>query len=203
MRYVHRPLHVFLFIQKIPPPSPFVLDSVGTVTRIWKSWAPLKVIVFSWQSFLGRLPTRENLVRRRIIVDGEGAGCALCVGGRELENHLFSSCATAWLVWSKVHRWFGLTSVMPESISSLLESFLSCFRVKKNGAKGILLVWHAVLWALWRARNERIFSGKIVEPSEIFDEIQYISWNWLLAKMINSPCLFYEWCVNPLDCLAR
>ncbi|CAJ2675952.1 unnamed protein product [Trifolium pratense] len=120
----------------------------------------------------------------------------------ESENHLFSTCTTSWLVWSKVHRWFGLISVLPDSVSSLLNSFLNCYR-KKNGFKGVLLVWHAVIWVIWRVRNERIFSGKFVEPPEIFDRIQYTSWNWLLAKKISSPCLFYEWCVNPMNCIAR
>jgi hypothetical protein len=64
-----------------------------------------------------------------------------------------------------------------------------------------LLVWHAVLWTLWRTRNERIFSEKIVGPAEIFDMIQYILfWKWFLAKKINSPCQLYEWYVNLLDC---
>jgi hypothetical protein len=196
--------HMYLFLyKKFFPPSTLVVNLIGVLSRIWESWAPLKVIVFSWQAILGRLPTRQNLVRRRIINDGLDAACVLCGGGRESENHIFSSCATAWLVWSKVHRWFGLTSVLPDSISSLLQSFLGCYRRRKNGFKGALLVWHAVLWALWRARNERIFSGKIVTPSEIFDRIQYTSWKWLIAKKINPSCLFYEWCVNPLDCLAR
>ncbi|GAU32090.1 hypothetical protein TSUD_152950 [Trifolium subterraneum] len=194
----------FYLYKKLFPPSPLLLGSVGVFTRIWESWAPLKVMVFSWQALLGRLPTRRNLARRRVIIDdGEAVGCVWCGGASESENHLFSTCVTAWLVWAKILRWFGLVSVLPDSISSLIESFLLCFGKKKNGFKGALLVWHAVIWVLWRSRNERIFSGKNVEPSEIFDRIQYISWNWLLAKKLNSPCLFYEWCVNPLDCIAR
>jgi hypothetical protein len=176
-------MYLYLYKNFFPPPS-LVANSIDVLTRIWESWAPLKVIVFSWQAILGRLPTRKNLVRRWIINDGVDAACVFCAGGRKSENHLFSSCATAWLVWSKIHRWFGLTSVLPESTSSLLQSFLPCYRMKKNGFKGALLVWHAVLWTLWRARNERIFSGKIVVPSEIFDRIQYTSWKWLIAKKI-------------------
>jgi hypothetical protein len=34
---------------------------------IWKSLAPLKVVVFSWRVFLDCIPTRDNLRRRNIF----------------------------------------------------------------------------------------------------------------------------------------
>jgi hypothetical protein len=125
--------------KKFLPPSPLVLSSVGVTARVWESWTPLKVIIFSWQALLGKLPTRGNLFQRWIIMDGEASCCVFCAGARESENHLFS-CPTTWLVWLKIHRWLGLTSVLPEFISSLLESFLTWYRKKKNGFKGVLLV---------------------------------------------------------------
>jgi hypothetical protein len=78
-----------------------------------------------------------------------------CVSGVENRKTIYFPHVPRLGWFGKVHRWFGLTSVLPESISSLIESFLTCFRTKKNGVKGILLVWHAVLWAFWRARNEK------------------------------------------------
>jgi hypothetical protein len=65
------------------------------------------------------------------------------------------------------------------------------------------MVWHAIIWALWRSRNDRIFSSKFVTLDEIFDRIRLVSWKWLLAKKISSPCLFYEWCIDPFDCIVR
>jgi hypothetical protein len=65
------------------------------------------------------------------------------------------------------------------------------------------MVWHAVLWVLWHSRNERIFEAKAREPEEIFEKIQIVSWKWLLSKKVKSPCLFYEWCVLPFDCIVR
>ncbi|WJX66218.1 hypothetical protein P8452_50797 [Trifolium repens] len=32
----------------------------GVVNRVWDSWAPSKVVVFSWQALLSRIPTRVN-----------------------------------------------------------------------------------------------------------------------------------------------
>jgi hypothetical protein len=61
---------------------------------------------------LGRLPTRENLVRRGAGLEGLIVGCMLCGVGREMEDHLFASCPIAWEVWFKVYRWFSITSVV-------------------------------------------------------------------------------------------
>jgi hypothetical protein len=45
--------------------------------------------------------------------------------------------------------------------------------------------------------------SKVREPKEIFEKIKLVSWKWLLSKKVNSPCLFYEWCVDPFDCIVR
>jgi hypothetical protein len=37
------------------------------VKKVWESFAPMKVIIFSWQLMLQRLPTRANLLRRGVI----------------------------------------------------------------------------------------------------------------------------------------
>jgi hypothetical protein len=37
---------------RFSPSSPLVLASVGSLAKVWRSWAPSKVIVFSWQALL-------------------------------------------------------------------------------------------------------------------------------------------------------
>ncbi|GAU47706.1 hypothetical protein TSUD_177110 [Trifolium subterraneum] len=159
--------YMYLY-NKFLPPSRVGLNSVNTIAKVWDSWAPNKVVVFSWQALLGRLPTKENLVKRGISLEGTMVGCVMCGGGRESEDHLFAACSTTWEVWSKVHRWFGLTTVIPGTIGSLFQGFLPNFRSRKHALKGINLVWHAVMWVIWQSRNERIFRGVVVGPEEIF-----------------------------------
>jgi hypothetical protein len=105
--------------KKFLPHSHAGLNSMETIAKVWGSWASTKVIVYSWQTLLARLPTRENLVRRGIVLEGPNVGCVLCGKGRETKDHLFASCPMIWVVWSKVHRWFGMTSVVPSTIGSL------------------------------------------------------------------------------------
>jgi hypothetical protein len=65
------------------------------------------------------------------------------------------------------------------------------------------LIWYAVMWVLWQARNEMIFRGIVVVAEEIFDRTQVVSWKLLLSKKATSPCLFYEWCIDSFDCIVR
>jgi hypothetical protein len=132
---------VYMYLYKnFLPPTHVALNSLETVA---------KVVVFSWQALLGRLPTRKNLVRRGVVLDGPNVDCVLCGEGRETEDHLFASCSS--------------------TIGSLFQAFLPLFRNRKNSLKGVILIWHAVIWVLWRTRNDRIFRGIVVGPVEIFD----------------------------------
>lgn len=44
-------------------------NQVTVLGRLWRSISPPKVIAFSWQLLLERVPTRLILVRRRVILD--------------------------------------------------------------------------------------------------------------------------------------
>jgi hypothetical protein len=65
---------------------------------------------------------------------------------------------------------------------SHFESFLKLLKKGRNGQKGVILVWHVVVWTLWRTRNERISLDKVVAVVEIVDRIKNCCWKWILAK---------------------
>jgi hypothetical protein len=180
------------------PPS---LSSV--VYKVWDSWTPSKVVVFSWQTLLARIPTRANLAIRGMILEDVHLNCAVCGGEVETENHLFLLCPLAWSIWSEVYRWLGVVEVSPNNIASHFNGFLSSLKCGKKSLKGLRMVWHVVIWTLWRVRNEKIFSNKPILFEEVLDRIKCTSWKWLLARKPDSFCLFYEWCVDPLDCILR
>jgi hypothetical protein len=149
-----------------------------------RKFGSFKVIVFSWQAFHGRLPTGANLAIRGIIQEGEASSCGSYVEMLETKNHLFILCRTAWRVWAKIHRWFGVTMVLPCTILSLFDTFLAIFRMGKQDYHGVLLVWHAIIWMLWLVRNGLVFVRKVIEPDEIFEKIKLVSWKWLLQKRL-------------------
>jgi hypothetical protein len=76
---------------------------------------------------------------------------------------------------------------------SHFESFLKLLKKGRNGQKGVILVWHVVVWTPWRTQNERIFSDKVVAVVvvEIVDRIKNCYWKWILAKKNNTPCAYF------------
>ena len=47
---------------------------------------PLKVVAFSWQLLQGRIPTRENLFKRRVIEDQNATLCFLWSNARNIQS---------------------------------------------------------------------------------------------------------------------
>jgi hypothetical protein len=126
----------------------------------------------------------------------------MCGDGVETKHHLFLACPFACKIWMMVCRWFGVVEVIPGSLCSFLECFLESISRGKKSRKGIFMVWHVVLWLLWRARNEKIFLQKGNNVDEVMERIKRTSCDWLLAKKANAPCMYYEWDVNPNYCIA-
>jgi len=90
---------------------------------LWKSPAPSKVVVFSWQLLLNRIPTKDNLLSRRIIAPVSLGRCEFCEQAAETANHLFLHCYWTFKVWSKVGRWLGINFITPQSLFQHFEGW--------------------------------------------------------------------------------
>ncbi|GAU48842.1 hypothetical protein TSUD_186170 [Trifolium subterraneum] len=79
--------------------------------KVWKTWAPSKVAVFSWQLLQDRLPTRQNLWHWGVIGDVSASMCVLCGSGPESDDHLFDSCNQISPILHSILRWLGVELV--------------------------------------------------------------------------------------------
>jgi len=59
---------------------------------IWSCPINLKVIVFSWQFFLGCILTEDNLFRRNVLRSLADPSCVLRSSAAETVSHLFLQC---------------------------------------------------------------------------------------------------------------
>lgn len=66
-------------------------DLQEALNRLWKRATPAKVGVFEWRVLLGRLPTRDALVSKGVVMDPHRSSCSLCFVLMESVDHFVLS----------------------------------------------------------------------------------------------------------------
>ncbi|CAJ2675195.1 unnamed protein product [Trifolium pratense] len=175
------------------------VQETRTLHQLWSSPAPSKVIAFSWKLLLNSIPTRQNLAHRGVLQQMDSKLCAICVGVDESSVHLFLHCDFASCIWYEIFRWLGLVIVLPANLFQCFDSFIGA-AVGKKCRKMFRMIWHTIVWLIWKNRNDVIFSNSSKEVNEVVDDIKQLSWRWSLSRSKINPCMFYEWCMEPLYC---
>jgi hypothetical protein len=171
--------------------SVFNDDQLRVLNNIWRSPTPSKVIAFVWKLLRNRIPTKVNLMNRGIGVDSGNLRCVHCQGRDEDTAHLFLFCDFARRVWNSIFRWLGLVIIIPQNCFTLFDCFTSAASYKKLRA-GYSLRLHAIIWAIWRSRNNVIFSNGVIDPEEVAEAAKLLSWRWGLSRHKIPICLYYE-----------
>ncbi|KAJ0492580.1 putative reverse transcriptase zinc-binding domain-containing protein [Helianthus annuus] len=73
-------------------------------------WVPTKCNIFIWRANLDRIPTRQALVRRNIMIDLED--CVLCGEAIESVDHIFTTCDISLRVWNRLSVWAKLPPIL-------------------------------------------------------------------------------------------
>nr|GEY76600.1 RNA-directed DNA polymerase, eukaryota [Tanacetum cinerariifolium] len=81
------------------------LPSSNEATR-WAKYVSIKVNVFAWRARLDRLPTRDNLAKRGVIMDS--SLCLICGLFPENAQHLFFGCDLARSIALRICHWWNL-----------------------------------------------------------------------------------------------
>jgi len=68
------------------------------VDDVWHRYIPAKVSLFVWRLLRNCLPTKDNLMRRRVLQVTDTA-CVYGCGDSESANHLFLECEILNMVW--------------------------------------------------------------------------------------------------------
>ena len=170
--------------------------------ELWIIPAPSKVVAFGWRVFLNRISTKVNLTLRNVLPPDGSSRCVMCDMCEETSLHLFLHCDLACAVWFKLMRWLGVNYIIPPT----LFIHWACWREaggNKKVKKGRGIIWLTSLWALWKARNDKIFKGVNFGVDDVVENVKVLSWRWFLSRTKTPACLFYEWCWDLIDCLGR
>jgi hypothetical protein len=135
------------------------------------------------------VPTRDNLIRRRIVLDNDQNRCIFCGDHAETAQHLFLYCNAILQVSENILNWLGLNLSLPHSIRLLL-IFMAQTHGSKKKRQGLVLIWKAVIWTIWRHRNKVMFDNGRIDLVSLVDEVKTVSWRWWLGRTINTPACF-------------
>jgi hypothetical protein len=128
--------------------------------KIWRAKIPLKIKIFMWLIHQNAILTKENLLKRKWQGDPK---CRFCSDPESI-NHLFFECPMAKFSWSLIAMVVG-ADCRPTSFAQF---WLWAQKYMANGSIFHMVGLAAVVWAIWRARNNICFEKKFIRsPTEI------------------------------------
>ena len=134
---------------------------------VWERLSILKHRVIMWLVLLGRIRTRDKLWNLGIVSDQL---CMLCGNATENIQHLFFECWYSSGCLQEVQLWLGW-----KSTSRTLEGLLKWIRKARMSVvkKRILYaVLSAVIYHIWRVRNDALWASKIWMIKNIVQRIE-------------------------------
>lgn len=122
---------------------------------VWKSIAPPKVEAYVWLAAMGKVQTNDFLQQIRIV--GQAASmCPFAIP--HVKQPIFFCSRDVWLVWSKVMNWCDYSWSIPSTLNGFFQ-LSDLFAHGHVQRKVWYLAIYAVLWFIWRARNNLVFNN--------------------------------------------
>ncbi|KAJ6817592.1 uncharacterized protein M6B38_410995 [Iris pallida] len=146
-------------------------DRIEDIDFIWGKGISRKMQLCSYRLMLGRLMTRDRLIRFGVPIPD--SRCLLCSDVDESMTHLFFECPLAWHIWSEQCRRYlgGAGSV--RDIRGILSWIRDRRGMVAGWARQARLRLSATVWHVWRERNRRFFEGLITPPIGILHNIDF------------------------------
>jgi hypothetical protein len=112
---------------------------------MWSIAVPPRLHIFLWLLANGKVPTRDNLSKRKYVEDKT---CLFC-SSLETVHHTFFECCVAKMLWETVAEVTGLPVI--SDFTSLSKWWL---HGKKMG--NLNVVTTAALWTIWKTQNNLV-----------------------------------------------
>ncbi|CAL5355404.1 unnamed protein product [Camellia sinensis] len=145
---------------------------------IWNNISPPKVQFFYWLVWKGRVKTSVFLHHIGILRGEDVNQCIFCKSDLETINHVLLLGPFSWKIWSAIIDWWGLFWVCPGSVVDLFDWWLGTKFKKKE-----LQIWKviplAVVWSIWKLRNDCVVNSAQLNFLEIIELIKVRIAVWL------------------------
>lgn len=144
---------------------------------IWFKGSTPKHAFHMWISHLDRLPTRSRLASWGLPV---ATDCCLCSAPVETRDHIFLHCPFSLEIWDSIMNRLRLPHLVFDNWSSML----AWTRVSNSSSPQLLrlLIAHALVYSIWRQRNNLIHNQVVHSPGFIFKDIHRQIVNSITAR---------------------
>ena len=123
---------------------PQVTDSQKSFWKnISKMKDPGKIKHFLWKACINSLPTKENLLKRKILQEPD---CPRCISEPESAVHAIWSCRCIKVAWDIDFDWVDRSSTSSDSFSDVFQKICS------NPA--LVPLFAVTAWSIWYQRNK-------------------------------------------------
>ena len=156
-------------------------------STVWMNVAPPKVEFMTWLALLGKLNTKEMLVRKGILTPEEN-NCSFCHSNPETLDHLLLSCAVSRNIWSSIAADIGVTI---EEEQQCFRTFYDWWMTRNNSNKMrkklCILSFFATTWSLWTMRNMIVFQNQVFDHLTLCHTIKWRIALWAKAWKDSFP----------------
>ncbi|XP_023632551.1 uncharacterized protein LOC111828559 [Capsella rubella] len=156
-------------------------EEVSWHRSVWFKGAIPRNAFNMWIANLDRLPTKTRLANWGVNINPI---CDLCNTNQESRDHLFLTCDYALYIWNAVSRRLSLPGLRFQNWMELI----AWTKTKNIRSPTTLrkLVAEAVIYALWKQRNNVVHNQVHIPPSVLFKDIDRELKNSITARSIKK-----------------
>ncbi|KAL5170075.1 putative ribonuclease H protein [Glycine soja] len=167
---------------------------VDSATKIiWTLKIPPRAIAFAWRIFKNRLPTKDNLRRRHVVL--LSFNCPLCDMEEESVGHVMYSCIKTRHIWWEALGWVNRVGPFPLEPRYHFQQF--CYWSRKTSVeKRWQVLWIALSMTIWKHRNSLIFKNQTFSSEKVMDEALFHTWSWLCCMEQDFHTHFNQWSIR-------
>ncbi|XP_028067001.1 uncharacterized protein LOC114269850 [Camellia sinensis] len=120
-----------------------------------------------------RIKSFDLLQKIGVVESNGGPSCVLCRSGKESLNHIMLHCPFSWKVWSSIIKGWGVKWIIPDIVERLFQ-WWNGWKFKKGETQIWKAIPLAVLWSVWKHRNDVIFNKVQPNMEELYELIKVV-----------------------------
>ncbi|XP_020693114.1 uncharacterized protein LOC110107253 [Dendrobium catenatum] len=143
------------------------LDNVDWYKFVWHKNHAIRFACYAWMAILGKLKCADSLIRRGLQVNPL---CNFCSGHSETHSHLFFGCDFTFGVLAKLMPATNAFYLRP-NLFQVYDFMWNNANLAVLEKKFASLAISAIVYFLWRERNQRQFSDVRKSINQVCDDI--------------------------------